>query len=162
MNVSANKMSNQTDSVKKSIKFNDSLHHSNETNQEKLEKIQQKRLEMFRYINLYGHASDSQVQQIMYNLDQKGKVLHDYSHDTSQIEIDEKLRVEKFNKFTDKDTRIDLIGFEDIIIPYETSFEFNENIYKKLLTRSLENQIQRKINITNEFYNYKIKSLVSD
>lgn len=154
-------MTSQTECAKKSIKFNESLHHSKETDQETLEKIQQKRLEMFKYINLYGHASDSQIQQVLYNLDQMGNVLADYSHETSQIEIDEKIRVQKFKKFTDKDTRIDVIRFEDIIIPYETSFKFDEKIYTKLLTPNLEKQIQKNIDKNNEYYNYKIESLVS-
>lgn len=145
-------MSPQVDgqSSKKSIKFNENLHHSQETSDVDLDRIQKHRMDMFKHINLHGHVSDSQMKKILYS-DKKSVIKVNHQLD---IEADE--RVKNFNKFTEKDTRIEHIDFEDIIRPYDTVFSFDKPIYENILTSEMRNIVNERLSYMSLMFDKNI------
>ncbi len=125
--------------IKKIIKFNENLHHSKETSDSDLDLVKQNRIDMFKQINIHGHASDSQMHKLLFN--NSG-----YNSKPAQFEIDEHQRLKNYNKFTEKDTRIENIEFSDVILPYETKFGFCSDIYKDLLTEEMKLNVKIKLN----------------
>ena len=54
--------------AKKSIKFNDNYHPSQETSDSDLDRIRQRKIEMFKLVNSHGqHASDSHLSKFLFN-----------------------------------------------------------------------------------------------
>lgn len=54
--------------AKKNIKFNDNYHHSQETRDVDLDRIRQRKVDMFKLVNSHGqHASDSQLSKFLFN-----------------------------------------------------------------------------------------------
>ncbi len=124
--------------LKKSIKFSEVLHHSKESSDSELDRVKQHRIDMFKQINLHGHASDSQMQNLLFN-DSAFKLK------PAQFEIDEDQRLKNYNKFTEKDTRIEHIEFTDVIVPYATEFGFSSGISRSLLTIDMSVSIKIKL-----------------
>jgi hypothetical protein len=74
----------------------------------------------------------------------------------SQIDIDAQHRLENFNKFTQKDNRIEYIEFDDIIQPYVIEFEFDiDDVYNNLLTKNCRDLIKHKAYQMNHFFSQK-------
>ncbi len=125
------------------------------------QKDMQKKIEAFKSRNKYGHASDSQAQNHIYNWDtfkpsnkskQTDKQKGDQDEDENYIDMDQRIREQNFLKFTNKDNRVDLINFDEIIIPYETNFNeyFNLPIYENLLSQNNQKSIQANLNKLSE------------
>ena len=81
----------------------------------------------------------------------------------NQIELDEKQKNERFLFFTQKDNRVDLIRFDDIIKPYSTTINdlFDKPISTNLLSLELVNLVKYNIYLADEFIeksNYKFKT----
>ena len=148
--------------LKSNIKFNKNLHHSNETDYDAIEREEQRRINLFKKRNIHGHASDSQIEQLLYDYTtgsslntieehdpiilhkpqkQKTKVKKNYDNFETQLDIDEKIKNENFKKFTQKDTRIESINFDEIIKPYCTDFDFDQ----KIINNNLLNDDLKKI-----------------
>jgi len=102
------------------IKLIENRHHSIETSNESIDNELKKRIELFKLKNIHGHASNS---QIFKDLPEKNN-----EEDKNQLDIDAKIRLEKFAKFTNQENRIESIDFESIIQPYKTDFNFQNNL----------------------------------
>ncbi len=102
------------------IKLIENRHHSIETSNESIDNELKKRIELFKLKNIHGHASNS---QIFKDLAEKNN-----EQDKNQLDIDAKIRLEKFAKFTNQENRIESIDFESIIQPYKTDFNFQNNL----------------------------------
>lgn len=70
----------------------------------------------------------------------------------SQLDVDACQRLDNFNKFTQKDKRIDYIEFDDIIQAYSTDFEFDVEVYDSLLTKASREDIRLKVHRMNKFF----------
>lgn len=70
----------------------------------------------------------------------------------SQLDVDARQRLDNFNKFTQKDKRIDYIEFDDIIQAYSTDFEFDVKVYDSLLTKSSREDIRIKLHRMNHLF----------
>ena len=155
-NMNATTLSPLSSQTKSNIKLNENFHHSHETDEELLESIKKNKILMFKQRNLHGHSSDSQMQQIIYKSDE-ADLDKANRRELDQLRTDEAIRSKNFAKFTNKESRIDVINFDDIIVPYEVSFEFEANIYQSLLTDKLRQQINVSLDTQNYFEESEFK-----
>ena len=78
--------------------------------------------------------------------------MHKKQSHVSQLDVDARQRLDNFNKFTQKDNRIDYIEFDDLIQAYSTDFEFDVNVYDSLLTRANRENIRLKVHRMNHLF----------
>lgn len=96
---------------KPSVRINENFHASKQSNISDLELKDKQRLEWLKSRAVYGHASDSKIQNIL-------------KHDSLLSSLDEQaiIRARLFEHFTKKEDRVDQINFDEIIKPYAKSF----------------------------------------
>ena len=137
----------QSANLKTNIRMFENKHHSIETNYDAIENEKKKRVDLFKSKNLHGHSSDSQIKELMSQTTTKRSLKPDGEKgpeeeiEENQIDLDEKNQIKKFTKFTNKDNRIELIDFNEIIQPYTTDFNFDfDHVLNSLLTKPLINE----------------------
>jgi gamma-tubulin complex component 6 len=132
------------------IKLIENRHHSIETSNESIDNELKKRIELFKSKNIHGHASNSKIFKDL----TENNLNND---DENQLEIDAKIRLQKFAKFTNQENRIESIDFESIIQPYKTDFNFQNSIINNsllgkemMIVNELDNRLLNDNLIENE------------
>ena len=184
---------------KPTIKINENQHHSADSSQDQLESEDKKKIEVFKARNVYGHSTDSQIQNLIYNHGENSNPIKSLTNDKetaakesksvtklkitssssssyssthtitlgkanntissqsssltsstyeklssteeNEIDMQERVTLEKFIHFTAKDKRVESINFDEIVQPYDKNIgrNFNESPSKNMIASVYEN-----------------------